>query len=149
MDRKKRKKLLERRARLQRQRDAELRRCRARWRIRISAVDRLLRAAATADDLPAQTKPSQASRVAASENALEGKVNGARKKCVMEVVRQTLRHNQGFFTVRTLVQFINQTRPFSVTEREINHPLRTLRRLGEIKLVERGYGRKPHMYFKS
>jgi hypothetical protein len=109
----------------------------------------LLRAAATADDLTSQTKPSQASRVAAFANALEGKVNGARKEGVMEVVRQTLQHNRGFFTGKALVELINQSVPFSVTAREINHPLWILRRLGEIRLVERGCGRKPHMYFKS
>ncbi len=67
----------------------------------------------------------------------------------MEVVRHTLQHNRGFFTGRALVELINKTVPLSVTAREINHPLWILRRLGEIKLVERGSGGKPHMYFKS
>jgi hypothetical protein len=143
-----RKALLARRKRLQRQRDAELRAFRARWRRRLNSVDRLVRAPATTGGITSRTKPGLAFPVAAFANALKGKVNGHRKQGVMEVVRQTLRHNRGFFTARTLVQFINQTRPFSVTERGIRKPLSRLCTLGEIKLVERGNGRKPHMYAK-
>ena len=66
----------------------------------------------------------------------------------MEVVRQTLEQNRGFFTARMLVEFINKTKPISVTARGISHPLRSLCKLGEIRLVERGNGRKPRMYLK-
>jgi hypothetical protein len=66
----------------------------------------------------------------------------------MEVVRRTLRHNQGFFTARTLAELINQTQGVSVTDGRISRLLRRLRTLDEIKLVETGKGRKPHMYFK-
>lgn len=140
--------LLARRKRLQRQRDAELRACRAKWRIRINSVDRLLRAPTTAHHIASGTRPKRASRLAVVAGALERDARGDRKQGVMEVVRQTLRHTQGVFTARTLVQFINQTRPFSVTERGILNPLYRLRKLGEIKLVERGDSRKPHMYLK-
>lgn len=140
--------LIERKAQLARRRDAELRACRAKWRRRINSVDLLLRAAASPNDITSQTKPGQACPIAVFANALEGKVNGDRKKGVMEVVRQTLRHNRGFFTTRALVEFINQTQSCSVTEREISHPLWSLRKLGEIRLVEKGKGRKPHMYLK-
>ena len=75
-------------------------------------------------------------------------MNGARKAGVMEVVRHTLQHKRGFFTGRTLVELINKTIASSVTAREINRPLWTLCRLGEIKLVERGSRRRPHLYFK-
>jgi hypothetical protein len=136
--------LMKRRAQLERQRDAELRVCRAKWRSRINSIDRLLRAAAIAYDATPQTKPSQAAGVAASANALEGIVNGD----MMAVIRQTLQHNRGFFTRRTLVEFINQTQPCSVTERGISHSLWSLRQLGEIRLVEKGNGRKPHTYLK-
>jgi phenylalanyl-tRNA synthetase beta subunit len=67
----------------------------------------------------------------------------------MEVVGQTLQHNRGFFTGKALVELINKSVPFSVTAREINHPLCILRRLGQIRLVEKGQGRKPRMYLKS
>ena len=66
----------------------------------------------------------------------------------MELVRQTLQHNRGFFTARMLVEFIKKTKPISLTERGISHPLWNLRKLGEIRLVEKGKGRKPHMYLK-
>jgi hypothetical protein len=111
-------------------------------------LDRSLRAAAAADGITAETKPGQASQVTVLANALKGKVNGDRKEGVMELVRQTLQHNQGFFTARALVEFINQTLSCSVTEREISHPLWSLRKLGEIRLVEKGKGRTPHMYLK-
>ena len=111
-------------------------------------MDRLLRTAATADGLTSRTKAGQASPIAAAANALKGKVNGHRKEAVMELVRQTLRHNRGFFTARTLVQFINRTKPFSVTEPGIRNLLCRLLKLGEIRLAEKGNGRKPHMYLK-
>lgn len=66
----------------------------------------------------------------------------------MEVVRQTLEQNQGFFTARMLVEFINKTKPISVTARGIGRPLRSLCKLGEIRLVEKGNSRKPQMYLK-
>jgi hypothetical protein len=108
----------------------------------------LLRPAASADDNTAETNSGQAARVAVLAKALEGKVNGDRKEALMEIVRQTFQHNQGFFTARALVEFINQTLSCSVTEREISHPLWSLRKLGEIRLVEKGKGRTPHMYLK-
>ena len=140
--------LRERRAQLETRRDAELRACRAKWRRRISSVDRLLRAAAAADGIMVETRSGQACPVTVLANALKGKVNGDRKEGVMELVRQTLQHNQGFFTAKALVEFINQTLSCSVTEREISHPLWSLRKLGEIRLVEKGKGRTPHMYLK-
>ncbi len=66
----------------------------------------------------------------------------------MEVVQQTLQHNRGFFTARALVELINRTRPGTVTVGDLGHLLWRLRRLGEIRLVEKGNGRKPHMYLK-
>jgi hypothetical protein len=138
--------LLRRKRRLERQRDAELRAYRAKWRSRINSVDRLLRAVTTADEVGRQTKPGQATRLAALATALEGKANGDRKEGVMALVRHTLQHNRGFFTARTLVEFINQTQPCCVTERDIRLPLRRLRKLGAIRVVERGTGRKPQIY---
>jgi hypothetical protein len=137
-----------RRMQFKKRRDAELRACQAKWRRRINSVDRLLKVAGAANENMAETRSGQASRVAVLAKALEGKVNGDRKKGMMEVVRQTLRHNQGFFTARALVEFINQTLSCSVTEREISHPLWSLRQLGEIRLVEKGKGRTSHMYLK-
>ena len=66
----------------------------------------------------------------------------------MEVVQQTLQRNRGFFTAQTLVELINRTRPGSVTRGDMVHLLRRLRTLGEIILVDKGNGRKPHMYLK-
>jgi len=63
-------------------------------------------------------------------------------------VRETLQHNRGFFTARALVEFINRNQPCSFTEQEMSHPLGSLRQLGEIKLVQKGRGGKPHMYLK-
>jgi hypothetical protein len=64
----------------------------------------------------------------------------------MEVVRQTLKRKRGFFTARALVELINNTMSISFTAQGISHHLWSLRKLGEIKLVEKGNGRKPHMY---
>ena len=75
-------------------------------------------------------------------------MNGDRKQGVMEVVRQTLECNRGFFTARMLVEFINKAKPIFLTGRDISHSLWHLRKLGEIKLVEKGKGRKPHLYVK-
>ena len=138
--------LIKRRTKLKRRRDAELRACRAKWRSRINSVDRSLRTADSAADLASQTKPRQAFPVAVSANALEGKVKRDHKERAMEVVRQTLQRKRGFFTARALVELINNTMSISVTAQGISHPLWTLRKLGEIKLVEKGNGRKPHMY---
>jgi hypothetical protein len=140
--------LIERRTQLERRRDAELRACGAKWRSRINSVDRLLRAAAAAADLASQTKPGQASPVAVPATPLEGNGKRDRKEGAMEVVRQTLEQNRGFFTARMLVEFINKTKSISVTGRDISYPLRSLRKLGEIRLVEKGNGRKPQMYLK-
>jgi hypothetical protein len=140
--------LIERRTQLERRRDAELRACGAKWRSRINSVDLLLRAAATADDLASQTKPGQASPAGVPANSLERNGKRDRKEGAMEVVRQTLEQNQGFFTARMLVEFINKTKPISVTARGIGRPLRSLCKLGEIRLVEKGNGRKPQMYLK-
>ena len=140
--------LLRRRRRLERQRDAELRRGLAKWQRRINSVDRLLRADAAAEDITSPTKSGRAFAVAASANAVEGKVNGDRKKGVMEVLRQTLECNRGFFTAKMLVEFINKAKSIFLTGRDISHSLRSLRELGEIRLVEKGKGRKPHMYLK-
>jgi hypothetical protein len=106
----------------------------------------LLRAAATADDLASRGKPHRAPPVVVSANALDGKVKRDRKEHAMEAVRQTLKRKRGFFTARALVELINKTMPISVTAQGISHPLWTLRKLGEIRLVEKGNGRKPHMY---
>ena len=67
----------------------------------------------------------------------------------MGVVQQTLRQNRGFFTAKALVGFINKTQACSVTGRDVRHPLRILRKRGEIRLIERGNGTKPHLYLKS
>ena len=140
--------LLRQRKQLARERDAEFRACLAKWRRRISSVDRRLRAAATAENLKSRTTRRKASRDAVFAHALEGKANGERQKAMMTVVRQTLQHMWGFFTARALVELINKSKPFHITERDVNIPLQRLRKLGEIKLVERGRGRKQHMYLK-
>src|ERR1035441_10103360 len=138
--------LIKRRKRLERRRDAELRACSAKWRSRLNSVDRLLRKADFAADLVSRGKPRRAPRVTVSANALEGKVKRDRKEGAMKAVRQTLKRKRGFFTAKALVEFINKTMPISVTAQGISHPLWTLRKLGEIRLVEKGNGRKPHMY---
>lgn len=84
-----------------------------------------------------------------SAYSLEGKANGDRKQGVMEVVQQTLRQNRGFFTAKALVKFINKSQACAVTGRDIRRPLRILRKRGEIRLIERGNGMKPHLYLKS
>ena len=140
--------LIERRTQLERRRNAELGACLAKWRSSINSVDLLLREAATDDDVTSQTTPGQASPVRVLASALEGKVEWERKVSLMEVVRQTLRHHEGFFSARTLVEFINKIKRISVTERGISRLLRSLHKLGEIRLVEKGKGRKPHMYLK-
>jgi hypothetical protein len=140
--------LIKRRTQLERRRDAELRTCRAKWRSRINSVDLLLKAAAAADDITSPTKPGQASPVAVCANALGERVKRDRKEGAMELVRQTLQHNRGFFTARMLVEFINKTKPISVTAQAISHPLWSLHKRGEIRLVEKGNGRKPHLYLK-
>ena len=66
----------------------------------------------------------------------------------MKLLRHILHHNRGFFTAPMLVDLINKTKPFSVTSQELTQPLGNLRQLGEIRLVDRGQGRKPHMYLK-
>jgi hypothetical protein len=140
--------LRKRKTLLERQRDAELKACRAKWRCRIKSVDQLWRAAATGGGARSQTKSGQACPIAVAANSLAEKVNGERREGVMEVVQQTLQHNEGFFTARTLVELINRTSPGSVTVGDIGHLLWRLRMRGEIRLVEKGNGRKPHMYLK-
>jgi hypothetical protein len=140
--------LIKRKTQLKSKCDAELRACRAKWRRKINSVDRLLRASATANDIIRQTKSRQGSRSAVAEIGFEGIVNGGQKQGLMEVVRQALRHNQGFFTAKVLVELLNTTQSSSVTAREISPPLRSLYKRGEIRLVERGKGRKSHMYMK-
>jgi hypothetical protein len=140
--------LIKRRTQLERRRDAELRACRAKWRSRINSVDLLLRAAATADDNTPPTKRGRASPAAVSANGREGKVKPNGKEGALKVVRRILQRNRGFFTARTLVEVINRTRPISITAQGISQPLWSLRKLGEIRLVEKGNGRKPHMYLK-
>jgi hypothetical protein len=140
--------LIKRRTELAMRRDAELRACRAKWRSRINSIDLLLKTAATAADSASPTKPGHASSVAvcANGNRRKGKRDGT--EGALELVRRTLQRKRGFFTARTLVEFINQSRPTSVTGRGISQPLWSLRQLGEIRLVEKGNGRKPHMYLK-
>jgi len=140
--------LLERRTRLERRRNAELGACLAKWRSRINSVELLLMEAATDDDVPSPAESDQASPVGLSANALEGKAKRERKEGMMGVVRQTLRHQEGFFTARTLAGFINKTKRISVTQRGISRLLRSLHKLGEIRLVAKGKGRKPHTYLK-
>jgi hypothetical protein len=140
--------LTKRRTVLERQRDAELRACRAKWRCRINSVDKLRSAATTGGGARSQTKPGEASPIGVAASSLAGKVNGERREGVMEVVQQTLQHKRGFFTARTLVELINRTSPGSVTVGDIGHLLWRLRTLGDIRLVEKGNGRKPHMYLK-
>ena len=141
--------LIKRKAQLKSRRKAELRVCRAKWRAKISSVDRLLRASNSRDANIAPTKSRGASRATVSAYSLEGIANGDRKQGVMGVVQQTLRQNRGFFTAKALVGFINKTQACSVTGRDVRHPLRILRKRGEIRLIERGNGTKPHLYLKS
>jgi hypothetical protein len=140
--------LIERRTRLERRRNAELGACLAKWRSSINSVDLLLRAAAIVDDVSSPTESGQASPVRLLANALEGTAKREPKESMMEVVRQTLHHHQGFLTARTLAELINKTERISVTARGISPLLRSLCKLGEIRLVEKGKGRKPHMYLK-
>jgi len=141
--------LIKRKAQLKSRRNAELRVCRAKWRAKIRSVDRLLRASNSRDANIAPTKSRGASRATVSAYSLEGIANGDRKQGVMGVVQQTLRQNRGFFTAKALVGFINKTQACSVTGRDVRHPLRILRKRGEIRLIERGNGTKPHLYLKS
>ena len=140
--------LLKRRRRLQRQRDAELRACRAKWRSRINSIDRLLRTADTAGVVKSQARPGQARPIAGLANALQNNMKRGRKEGVLKLIRHILRRNRGFFTATTLADLINQSCPCSVTRRDLSHPLGCLRQLGEIRLVEKGEGRKSHMYLK-
>jgi hypothetical protein len=80
--------------------------------------------------------------------ALNGNMKEGRKEGVTKLLRHILDHKRGFFTVPMLVDLINKTKPFSVTRQELSHRLGSLRQLGEIKLVDRGGGGKPHMYLK-
>ena len=141
--------LIKRKAQFKSRRNAELRVCRAKWRAKIRSVDRLLRASNSRDANIAPTKSRGASRATVSAYSLEGIANGDRKQGVMGVVQQTLRQNRGFFTAKALVGFINKTQACSVTGRDVRHPLRILRKRGEIRLIERGNGTKPHLYLKS
>ena len=47
-----------------------------------------------------------------------------------------------------IIGFFSLASPGSVTVGDIAHLLWRLRMLGEIRLVEKGCGRKPHMYLK-
>ena len=136
------------RRRLQQQREAELRACRAKWRSRIHSVDRLLRTPATADGVKSHTRPGRARPIAVSAYTLEGNMKRGRNKAVLKLVRHILQHNRGFFTAATLADLINRTRSFSITRRDLSQPLGSLRQLGEIRLVARSGGRKAHVYVK-
>jgi hypothetical protein len=81
-------------------------------------------------------------------NSLERGMNGHKTKSLLKIVRQTLRRHRGFFTAKALAEFIGRSRHGAFTESDFRHPLRTLRKLGEIRLVEKGSGRKPHLYLK-
>jgi hypothetical protein len=141
--------LIERKTQLKSSRNAELRTCRAKWRAKICSIDLLLRASTSRGANTAPAKSRGASRATVSAYSLEGKANGDRKQGVMEVVQQTLRQNRGFFTAKALVKFINKSQACAVTGRDIRRPLRILRKRGEIRLIERGNGMKPHLYLKS
>jgi LPS O-antigen subunit length determinant protein (WzzB/FepE family) len=140
--------LIRRRQRLQQQRDAELRTCRAKWRSRINTVDRLLRIAAARGIADSQPSTGQDRPIAVYADALAGDMKGDRKESVLKLLRHILQHNRGFFTVPMLVDLINKTRRLSVTCRELSQTLGNLRQLGEIRLVDPGQGRKPHVYLK-
>lgn len=140
--------LLRQRKQLARARDAEFRACLSKWRRKIDSADRRLSTALTAETLRSQTKRGKASRAVAIAHALEGKANGERQKAMMTVVQHILQHKWGFFTAKALVELINKSIPLRVTERDVSIPLQRLQKLGEIKLIERGRGRKPHMYLK-
>ena len=139
--------LMKRRTQFERRRDAELRECRTKWRRRINSIDRLLKVSAPAAEIRPQTEPLLDSPAATSP-AHGGTGRAGRKVRVLEVVRQTLQQSQGVFTAKTLVAFINQTQPCAVTERAISQPLSNLRQCGEIRLLEKGRGGKPHTYFE-
>ena len=93
-------------------------------------------------------KPGRASHVAVFPNALSGKAKQDGNAGATEIVRRTLRCNRGFFTARTLIESINKTSPIPITGRGISHPLQSLLELGEIRLVQKGNGRKPRTYLK-
>ena len=70
-----------------------------------------------------------------------------REKKVMEAVRATLKTSIGIFNARTLVETINNAGHCSVTERSVSHPLWRLHKLGEIRIIKKGSGRRPTVYF--
>src|ERR1035438_5317804 len=115
------KSLIEQKTQLEWQRDAELRACGSKWRRRIGYVELLVKAKATADNITSQTKPGQGSQIAVFVDDLHAKVKQDRKECVLEVLRQALEDNLGFLTARELVEQINSTNPFLVTEQDINN----------------------------
>lgn len=135
-----RKALLEQRTRLGRQRDAELKACRANWRRRIDAIDQRLREAGTNSN-SSQSDPHPQ----AFAEVLDELIEHDRKQGVMELVRRALEDCEGMFTARTLVGLINKDKPSFLSERDVSNPLWRLRKLGEIKIVENGKGRKPHV----
>jgi hypothetical protein len=135
--------LLEQRARLERQRDAELKACRAKWRRMIDVIDQRLKATtASSCALGCDHGPARLPEV------LDEVIEEDRKRGVMDVVRQSLENYDGAFTARTLVGIINKNKPSFLTERDVSNPLWRLRKLGIIKIIAKGKGRKPQEYLK-
>ncbi len=109
----------------------------------IDAIDQRLRGAAT------NNGASQSDlHPPAFAEVLDELIEHDRKQGVMDVVRQTLENYSGTFTARTLVGIINKNKPSFLTERDISNPLWRLRKLGIIKIIAKGKGRKPQEYLK-
>jgi hypothetical protein len=136
-----RKILIERKAQLEKQRDAELKGCRAKWRRKLDAIDLLLRESGHSND----DTQAEAQAVAFAD-VLEDTVE--QTTGVVEAIRRTLENVSGIFTTRTLVEVINKTGQFSVTEREVANPLWRMHQAGEISILEKGSGRRPNVYLK-
>jgi hypothetical protein len=107
----------------------------------IDAIDMLLREGSMAN-VKTHSEPQVVAVADSFEDILEPTLG------VTEALRRTLENASGLFTSSTLVDVINKTGRFSVTEREVGNPLRRLEQAGEIRRLERGRGWKGNVYLK-
>jgi hypothetical protein len=140
--------LIKRKVQLEHEREVELRACNAKWGSKISSVDRLLLASYKANDEFLQTATSRTPRTALPVVCLECSTIGDRQKKLMQVVWQTLCRHPGFFTAKSLAEFISESRHGVVSEPDISRLLCCLRKQGVIQLVEKSRGPKPNLYLK-
>jgi hypothetical protein len=75
-------------------------------------------------------------------------IEEGRKEGIMEAVQRALENCSGTFNSRTIVEFINKTQRLSLTERDVANPLWRLRKSGDIRIFEKGKGRKPSTYLR-